>query len=71
MVKTIIQVIIEEIFKMQNINGFGPNQLYFGRNPNYPSILHDKLPVFEDVTSSKVIAQILDFYAQYLKSIRF
>lgn len=56
---------------MQNINGFGPNQLYFGRNPNYPSVLHDKLPVFEGVTSSKVIAQNLDFYAQYLESIRF
>ena len=27
--------------------GYSPNQLVFGMNPNYPAILHDKLPALE------------------------
>jgi hypothetical protein len=32
---------------LQNHAGFSPNQLVFGRNPNMPSVLTDKLPALE------------------------
>ena len=44
---------------IQNIHGFSFNQLYLGRNPNYPSVLRDKLPALEGVTSSEAIAENL------------
>ena len=45
---------------LQNFHGFSPNQLVFGRNPNYPSILHDKLPALEGVTNSEIVAENLN-----------
>ena len=39
-----------------NINGFSASQLVFGRNPNLPSILVDKLPALEGTTSSHTVA---------------
>lgn len=32
---------------LASISGFSPNQLVFGRNPNFPSILSSKLPALE------------------------
>ena len=32
---------------LANVKGFSPNQLLIGRNPNFPSILTDKLPALE------------------------
>lgn len=40
---------------LQNHYGFSPNQLVFGRNPNYPSILYDELPALENKTSCEIV----------------
>ena len=45
---------------LQNIYGFSPYQLVFGRNPNLPSVLTDKLPALEGVTSSDIISDQLN-----------
>ena len=39
---------------LQNSAGFSPNQLVFGFNPNFPTVLYDKLPAME-VSSSDII----------------
>ena len=39
------------------VYGFSPNQLAFGKNPNFPSNLTNKLPVPEPVTSSDAVRQ--------------
>ena len=45
---------------LQNIHGFSPYQLVFGRNPNLPAVINDKLPALEGVTGSKLVADILN-----------
>lgn len=45
---------------LQNISGFSPYQLVFGRNPNLPSALTDRLPALEGVTASKLISDQLN-----------
>lgn len=40
---------------LANVNGYSPHQLVFGRNPNTPSILHDKLPALEEKCYSKIM----------------
>ena len=45
---------------LQNVNGFSPNQLVFGRNPNFPCVLHDKPPALEGQTCSEVVADNLN-----------
>ena len=40
---------------LANVHGYSPNQLMFGKNPNFPSVLHDKLPAFEDIWKSEVL----------------
>ena len=45
---------------LQNVYGFSPYQLVFGRNPNLPSVLENKLPALEGVTSSELIANHLN-----------
>lgn len=40
---------------LANVKGYSLNQLIFGRNPNYPSVLHDKLPALSSSCSSKVL----------------
>ena len=42
---------------LHNVYGFSPAQLVFGRNPNLPSVLNDKLPALEGVTVSEQVAQ--------------
>ena len=42
------------------IIAFSPNQLVFGKNPNYPSILVDKAPALEGKTSGELIANHLN-----------
>ena len=47
-----------------NHNGFSPNQIMFGRQPNLPSIANDKLPALEGTTvSEKVSNNISALYA--------
>ena len=41
-------------------NGFSSNQLVFGKNPNLPNILGDKLPALEGVTESKALEMHLN-----------
>ena len=45
---------------LQNNNGFSPNQLVFGKNPSFPSVLVDQLPALEGKTSSEIIAENLN-----------
>ena len=45
---------------LHNCYGFSPNQLVFGKNLNYPSILVDKTPALEGKTSSELIANNLN-----------
>ena len=45
---------------LSNVYGYSPYQLVFGKNPNVPSILTDKIPALEGVTSSQVIADHLN-----------
>ena len=45
---------------LQNIFGFSPYQLVFGRNPNLPSVLNDKLPALEGVTGNLLISNHLN-----------
>ena len=39
---------------LANVYGYSPNQLVFGRNPNFPSILTDKLSALDENTNSEV-----------------
>ena len=45
---------------LQNIYGFSPYQLVFGRNPNLPSVFTDKLPALEGVSTSELVADHLN-----------
>ena len=45
---------------LHNNDGFSPNQLVFGRNPNLPSVLSAKPPALRDITPSKLIAEHLN-----------
>ena len=44
---------------LHNVYGFSPAQLVFGRNPNLPSVLNDKLPALNGVTASEQVARNL------------
>ena len=43
-----------------NSYGYSPNQLVFGYNPNFPSVIDNKLPALQGVMSSKLIASHLN-----------
>ena len=43
-----------------NSYGYSPNQLVFGYNPNFPSVLNNQLPVQNGVTSRELIASHLN-----------
>ena len=45
---------------LQNIYGFSPYQLVFGKNPNLPTVFNSKLPALEGVSGSKLIADHLN-----------
>ena len=42
---------------LTNVQGFSPNQLVFGKNPNMPSILHNKAPANNPNFTSKFVAE--------------
>ena len=44
---------------LANINGYSPNQLVFGRNPNFPCVLTDKLPALNFNCVSKTLSENL------------
>ena len=39
---------------LKNVNGFSPNQLVFGKNPNFPNVSSDNLPALENKSSSEL-----------------
>ena len=43
-----------------SVHGYSSNQLVFGRNPNLPSILVDRPPALEGVSTSQVVANNLN-----------
>lgn len=45
---------------LQMWNGFSSHQLVFGRNPNLPNIMSDRLPALEGHTSSEILAEHLN-----------
>ena len=45
---------------LQMWNDFSSHQLVFGKNPNIPGIMSDKLPALEGTTSSEIFAQHLN-----------
>lgn len=45
---------------LQNVHGYSPNQLVFGRNPNFPPIVENKPPALEGYSSSELVASHLN-----------
>ena len=45
---------------LSNVYGFSPNQLVFGHNPNFPSILHNKAPANNPINYSSLVHQHLN-----------
>ena len=45
---------------LQNVHGFSPYQLVFGRNPRLPGFLSDRPPAMEDVTATTIIRDNLN-----------
>ena len=45
---------------LKNVNGLSPNQLVFGKNPNYPNTFDDFLPALENKASSQIVAENLN-----------
>ena len=44
---------------LANVNGYSPNQLVFGKNPNYPCYISDKLPALNSNYSSNILLENL------------
>ena len=42
--------------ELKHVNGFSPNQLVLGGNPNYPTALNSKLSILEGKSSSEIVA---------------
>ena len=45
---------------LSNVYGYSPNQLVFGKNPNFPSVLHDKLPAVSGELKSEILLDNLN-----------
>ena len=45
---------------LHNNDGFCPNQLVFGRNVNFPSVLEDKLPALESSTTFDIVRNTMN-----------
>ena len=44
----------------KNVHGFSPDQLVFGRNPNFPEDSDNELPALEGRTVSEIVANNLN-----------
>ena len=42
---------------LTNVYGFSPNQLVFGKNPNYPCIENNKPPANSSICHSEVVEE--------------
>ena len=64
MTKVIIEIIVAWVVSARNAlhicYGYSPNQLVFGKNQNFPSVLVDNPPALEGQTSSEKIADHLN-----------
>ena len=49
---------------LKNVNRFSPNQLMFGRNPNFPNVMDNKLPALESVSCSDTVITNLEVMHQ-------
>ena len=45
---------------LTNVYSYSPNQLVFGRNPNFPSMLTEKLPTLDNKMNSGVLLDNLN-----------
>ena len=45
---------------LKNVFGYSPNQLVFGKNPNFPTVIGSELPALEGVSSSNLIVDHLN-----------
>ena len=45
---------------LQNVYGYSPNQLVFGKNPSFPTVLNNDPPALESSTASKIVAEHLN-----------
>ena len=45
---------------LQNVNGFSPYTLVYGRNPNLPTITNSKLPALSEDTESQLLRENLE-----------
>ena len=45
---------------LQNVYGYSPNQLVFGKNPSFPTVLNNDPPSLESSTASEVVAEHLN-----------
>ena len=41
---------------LHNAHGFNPNQLVFGKNPNFPAVVRNKPPALEGKATSEIVA---------------
>ena len=45
---------------LSNVHGFSPNQLVFGKNPNFPNVLDNKVPANNTETKSEIMEMHLN-----------
>ena len=45
---------------LKNVNGFSPNQLVFGKNPNFPNVCDDRLPALQNKSTCEIVADNLN-----------
>ena len=53
----------------KNVHGFSPNQLAFGRNPNFPNVCDNALPALEGKTTSEIVKRQFKCYASGLSTV--
>ena len=49
---------------LSNVNGFSPYTLVYGRNPNLPNLLNNKLPAMSEETECKLLREHLEAKAK-------
>ena len=45
---------------LQNVYGYSPNQLVFGKSPSFPAVFNNDSPALESSAASEVIAEYLN-----------
>ena len=55
--ETVVAWAIAAKNSLKNVCGFSPNQLVFGKKPNFPNVESNKLPALEGVAFSKIVSE--------------